>query len=218
MNYNTARLNMVNGQLRPNKVNNTAILAQFAEIPRELFAHPSAKDVAYADMPLDIGKGRKMLSPLVTARLLQELNPQPSDIALVLAAGTGYSAAVLSKFVQHVYAIEEDKQLCQNANNTLVDTACGNVTVVEKTPAKGHPSQSPYQIIWIDGLIEYIPIQIIEQLAPNGKIAAVVKGQDDLAEATVYQKKKNTLFAQPQFETKELPLIEGFGQGEKFEF
>jgi protein-L-isoaspartate(D-aspartate) O-methyltransferase len=89
-----ARRNMVDGQLRPNRVTNTSLLAAIGELPRERFLPEGLRSVAYADDDVPLGNGRFLMEPMVLARLLQALQPQPDDKALVVASGRGYGQTV----------------------------------------------------------------------------------------------------------------------------
>ena len=97
-----ARRNMVDGQLRPNRVTNASLLAAVGELPRERFLPEGLRSVAYADDDVPLGNGRFLMEPMVLARLIQALQPQPDDKALVVASGRGYGAALLSRLVKSV--------------------------------------------------------------------------------------------------------------------
>src|ERR1041384_7589666 len=93
------RHNMVDNQLRANKVHDDRVLDAFLRLQRELFVPAGLRGVAYIDEDLpvapDIAPGRYMMEPMVAARLVQALGVQPKDIALVVGAGVGYEAAAL---------------------------------------------------------------------------------------------------------------------------
>ena len=103
-----ARRNMVDGQLRPNRVTNAALLAAVSDLPRERFLPDGLRSVAYADDDVPLGNGRFLMEPMVLARLIQALQPQPEDKVLVVASGRGYGAALLSRLVKSVVAVESD--------------------------------------------------------------------------------------------------------------
>ena len=84
-----ARRNMIDGQLRPNRVTNAQLLAAIGELPRERFLPEAARSVAYADDDVPLGNGRYLMEPMVLARLIQTLQPRPEDRALVVASGRG---------------------------------------------------------------------------------------------------------------------------------
>ena len=97
-----ARRNMVDGQLRPNRVTNAQLLAAIGDLPRERFLPEGLRSVAYADDDVPLGKGRFLMEPMVLARLIQTLQPLPEDKALVVASGRGYGAALLARLVKSV--------------------------------------------------------------------------------------------------------------------
>ena len=114
-----ARRNMVDGQLRPNRVTNAQLLAAIGELPRERFLPAGLQSVAYADDDVPLGKGRFLMEPMVLARLLQTLQPLPEDKALVVASGAGYGAALLARLVKAVVAVEADAGLAGSAEQTI---------------------------------------------------------------------------------------------------
>ena len=87
MDFDQARQNMIDGQLRPNRVKNPALLARFADVPREYFVARSGQELAYAEDGAPLSDGRMTLTPLTTAHMIQELELQPEDNVLVVAAG-----------------------------------------------------------------------------------------------------------------------------------
>src|SRR5208282_6497251 len=91
-----ARNRMVDSQIRPNRVTDPRILAAMRCLPRERFLPPAVVSLAYADEDVPLGNGRYLMEPMVLARLLQAANLGEGERALVIAAGTGYSAAVLA--------------------------------------------------------------------------------------------------------------------------
>src|SRR5262252_2373534 len=106
-----ARRNMVDGQLRPNRVTNASLLVAMGELPRERFLPERLRSVAYADDDVPLGNGRFLMEPMVLARLIQTLQARPEDRALVVAAGRGYGAALMSRLVKSVVAVESDAML-----------------------------------------------------------------------------------------------------------
>src|ERR1019366_6867764 len=93
--YDDARFNMIESQLRPNKVTAERVIDAFMRIRRELFVPAKLRGVAYLDADLPLGDGRYLMQPMVAARLLQAAMVQPKDTALVVGAGVGYEAALL---------------------------------------------------------------------------------------------------------------------------
>ena len=101
-----ARRNMVDCQLRTNKVTDRALLAAFEETPRERFADPACQSIAYADEKVPMGNGRFLAPPMVLARLLQAEGEFDEALASLRSAlkldgtlgGAWLSLAQLQKF------------------------------------------------------------------------------------------------------------------------
>src|ERR1700676_3904148 len=91
-----ARNRMVDSQIRPNKVSDPRILDAMRHLPRERFLPDTQLALAYADQNVPLGGGRVLLQPLALARLVQAAEPMPAEKVLVVAAGTGYSAALFA--------------------------------------------------------------------------------------------------------------------------
>src|SRR6478752_5055280 len=106
-----ARRNMIDGQLRPNRVTNAELLTAIGDLPRERFLPDALRSVAYADDDVPLGGGRYLMEPMVLARLIQTLQPKHGDRAMILGAGRGYGAALLARLVKLVTAVESDPAL-----------------------------------------------------------------------------------------------------------
>ena len=77
MDFATARYNMVEGQVRPNHVNNETLISALAALPREAFVPTEIQGIAYVDKEVPLGEGRYLMAPLVTARLAETAAPGP---------------------------------------------------------------------------------------------------------------------------------------------
>ena len=140
-----ARSHMVEGQIRPNKVTDEALLDVMAAIPREKFVPKPLQGVAYLDEDLLVGDNRYMMEPMVFARLLDAANIKETDVVLDIACGRGYSSAVLSKLSEAVVALEDNEELANYATDQLAEIGCDNVAVVTRDLTKGYPEQMiPY--------------------------------------------------------------------------
>ena len=120
-----ARQNMVDNQLRANKVHDDRVLDAFLSLQRELFVPPGLRRVAYIDEDLqvapDVAPGRYIMESMLAARLLQALAVQPKDTALVVGAGSGYEAAALGLLARSVIALENNPDLARLGRSALVD-------------------------------------------------------------------------------------------------
>ena len=179
LNFTTARINMVESQVRPNKVTDPRLIEALESLPREGFVPPDLRAVAYVDRSLKLGEGRYLLDPMVFARLVQAADPQPSDLVLDIACATGYSTAVLARLAGTVVAVESDGALIEAANSALNGLGIDNAVVVNGELAFGYAQQGPYDVILINGEVDSLPQSLTDQLAPGGRLVAVLK--DDQA-------------------------------------
>jgi protein-L-isoaspartate(D-aspartate) O-methyltransferase len=210
-----ARRNMIDGQLRPNRVTNSALLAVIADLPRERFLPDSLKSVAYADDDVPLGSGRFLMEPMVLARLIQSLQPQPEDKALVVASGRGYGAALLARLVKTVVAVESDAALVGSASRTMKELNIGNVEQVVGSLAAGAPAGAPYDVILIEGAVREIPPAILAQLADGGRLATVIAGAPGVAHLVV--KEGGIASGRPIFDAG-TPALPGFLPPQRFVF
>jgi protein-L-isoaspartate(D-aspartate) O-methyltransferase len=170
-NFERMRRAMVASQLRTTGVNDPRVIAAMGAVPRERFVPSDRVAMAYADTLVPLGKGRELNSPMSLGRMLTEAAPQPEDRALVIGAATGYPAAVLAQLVSSVVAVEEDPALAASAQGALAGTS---VKLVEGPLTKGYKAGAPYDLILIDGAVEFVPDAIVEQLAEDGRLAAAM--------------------------------------------
>ena len=185
MDYAAARLNMVDNQIRTNRVVDGGVLEAMLAVPRELFVPKQMRGIAYVDEDIDLGNGRYLTEPLVLARLVQLAEVKLTDVALVIGCNTGYSAAVMSRLASSVVALECDENLAQRASGLLVEQGADNVAVVTGSLKDGYPQQGPYDVILVDGGVQEIPAALYNQLAEGGRMVAVVMGGSRLTQGRV---------------------------------
>jgi len=185
LDFADARKKMVDGQVRPNKVSDPAILAAMRELPRERFVPPALVARAYADESVPLGKGRVLSEPRVVARLVQLCAPEEGMHVLVIGAGTGYGAAVLAACGARVTALEEDPGLLSIARAALADVS-GDVTLAEGPLAAGWGAGAPYDVILIEGAVGEVPSAVASQLRPgSGRLVYVRAGRGLASQAVI---------------------------------
>ncbi len=215
--FTAARLNMVESQLRTNKVTNQALLDAFETVPRETFVPEALRGIAYVDEDIEIAPGRHLMEPMVLARLLQAARPGPADIALDIGCGTGFAAAILARCVATVVALEATRGLVEAANAAISDLRLDNAVVMQGDLAEGHPGQAPYDIILINGAVAKIPDQVCKQLAEGGRLVTVVRGHRDLGRATLSEMRGGVLSSRVLFDAA-VPLLPEFEAAPRFVF
>ena len=165
--FATARRAMIENQLRPVGVSDPLVLDAMSSVAREQFVPEDSRPLAYADRSLPIGGGRYLAAPAVLGQLLTEMAPKPGERALVVGAGTGYAAAVLTAIGCETVALESASGFAERARELGIKTVEGGLEA-------GHKAGAPYDLILIDGAVEFIPDAIVAQLADGGRLGAAL--------------------------------------------
>src|SRR5262249_45901726 len=162
--FAAARRNMVDGQVRTADVTDLRILSAMLEIPRENFVPARAAGLAYGDLNLAVGVGgyRRLLKPMVLAKLINVADDKPSDRVMDVGCATGYGAAVLARIASQVIALEQDTALNEAAKSALASYP--NVTVVNGPLTAGWSQGAPYDVIVLEGATEVVPLAFLPQL------------------------------------------------------
>jgi protein-L-isoaspartate(D-aspartate) O-methyltransferase len=216
--YATARKTMVDCQLRPSKVTDRLILDAFMTIPREDFVGKQQRALAYVDEDLPLPGGRCLMEPMVLARLLQALQIQPDDNLLIVGAGCGYGTAVTAKLAGSVIAIETRANLVEKAQDVLVSIGIDNAVIVKSRLVDGYPDEGPYNRILIEGGVETVPDNLLKQLTPKGRLAAIYrKLGHPVGVASLWRRSGNDFIRTPLFDAR-VPNLDEFNSKAEFSF
>ena len=207
--YEAARLNMIDNQLRPNKVTDERVIDAFMHTRREIFAPERLRGVAYVDDDLPLGGGRYLMQPMVAARLLQAAAVKPKDAALVVGAGVGYEAALLALLGRSVVALEDDGELARIGRAALVDHRIASVSYAETSLPLGHRQWAPYDVILFSGAVPAVPREISGQLAEGGRLAVVLRPGPGIGRAALITRTGEVLAQRVMFDAA-TPLLPGF--------
>ncbi len=214
--FATARRNMVEGQVRTADVTDLRIIAAMLEIPREAFVPPAMAGLAYLDLDLPVGPGaqgtRRLLKPMVLAKLIQAAELAGSDRVLDVGCATGYGAAVLARIAAHVVALEQDAGL------TKTDALAGlrNLTLASGPLAEGYLQGGPYDAILLEGATEVAPHTLFRQLKDGGRLVCVL-GSGPGAKAMLYRRSGEEVGSRPIFDAA-APVLPGFAKPPVFAF
>lgn len=174
MDFEKARFNMIEQQVRPWDVLDPDVLDLLGGIHRENFVPPAFRNLAYADCEIPLGNGSVMLAPKIEARALQALAPRRHEKVLEIGTGSGYMAALLAAHAAQVWSIEIDPALAQQACANLERAGVVNVTVETGDGLSGLPAHAPYDVIVVSGAVPAIPQVLLEQLKVGGRLFAIV--------------------------------------------
>jgi protein-L-isoaspartate(D-aspartate) O-methyltransferase len=207
--FATARAAMVESQLRPQGVVDPAVTEAMGAVPREDFVPAGVRPLAYVDRALSLGNGRFLSAPAVLGQLLTQMGLAEGQRALVVGAGTGYSAAVLKTIGLDVVALESDPELAARAREAGVE-------VVEGPLEAGHASGAPYHQILVDGAVELIPDAIVAQLDDGGRLGAAIV--DRGITRLIIGRKAGSAFGYLSIGDSGVPALPGFSRPKEFTF
>jgi protein-L-isoaspartate(D-aspartate) O-methyltransferase len=210
----SARDAMIESQLRVSKVADERVIKAIRQVDRTAFVPADKRTVAYADTSISLLPGRAMMQPVVLGRLLAACDAQTHDRVLVVGAGTGYAAAVLARLAGQVTALEQNEELAGLARAALQGTAYVNVVVGPLV--QGHVAAAPYDLIFIDGAVEFIPQALTDQLADTGLIVGVISDAS-VGRGFTARKAGGALGLNP-FMDAFAPLLPGFAKAQSFSF
>jgi len=213
--FTEARRKMVDGQIRPADVTDLGLIAALLDVRREAFVPPAMAALAYLDNEVALGgDDRRLLKPMLLAKLIQAAEVGPNDRVLVVGAGTGYSAAILGRLAHEVVALEETAPLARRAMDGLREMR--NVTVVTGGLTAGWSAAGPYDVILVDGAVEEAPQNLLAQLAERGRLVCVL-GAGPAGKAMVFRRSGSEVGSRPMFDAA-AAVLPGFAKAPVFAF
>jgi protein-L-isoaspartate(D-aspartate) O-methyltransferase len=217
MNFEKARFNMVEQQIRPWEVLDQNVLDLLMTVKREEFVPASARALAFADVEIPIGCGQVMLKPVIEGKVLQALQVAKSDSVLEIGTGSGFFAALLAARAEWVRTMEIESELVKFASDNLARNGVENVVVAQGDGMAGWAERAPYDVIVLSGGVPFVPQELLEQLKVGGRLFAFV------GEAPVMKARLITCEAEGRFRTEDIfetvvPMLRNAPRHDAFSF
>ena len=217
MNFQQARFNMVEQQIRPWKVLDPQVLAVLGAVPRELFTPMQYQFMAYVDEEIPLPGGHVMLPPRIDARLMHDLELQGTESVLDIGTGSGYRAALLAHRAREVVSLEIDPVMADAARHHLQAAGVHNVRVLQadgtQTPVQG----APFDAIVLGGSVAEVPTTLLDQLKVGGRLIAIV-GAAPIMQATLFTRVGDRQFSSTALWDTSVPALQNFAQPSRFHF
>ncbi len=210
MDFEQARYNMVEQQVRPWDVLDQSVLDLLFVVKREDFVPPAYRALAFADLEIPLkldgfDTGEFMWSPKMEARIVQELAVKSHETVLEIGTGSGYLAALLAHKAQQVLSIEIDPLLRSFAQSNL--TRGGSHVRVELGDGHaGWQAGAPYDVIAVTGSLPVLPIALRSQLKIGGRLAAIIGSEPVMTAQIITRVDAASFEAVTLFETSLRPL------------
>lgn len=220
MDFEKARLNMVEQQVRPWDVLNPRVLAVIGEIPREVFAPEQYKNLAYVDTLIPLGEYEnhpcEMAKPVIDGRILQEMDVQEDDLILEIGTGSGYLTACLAKLGRHVDSVDISEEMTALAEKNLQQLDINNINLSTGDASEGWDQKRSYDVIVISAAMTSIPDSYKKLLKLNGRLFIVTGEAPAMTAHRVTRTGDNQWSTEELFETSIEPMIQPVKA--KFEF
>jgi protein-L-isoaspartate(D-aspartate) O-methyltransferase len=214
--FAAARRMMVDGQVRTADVTDLRILAAMFDLPRERFFSEDKAQLAYLDLDVVVSAPgqpvRRLLKPMVLAKLIHAADIAETDRVLDIGCATGYGVAVLSHLAGVVIGLEEDPGLARQATAAVGASA----TIVAGPLSRGCAAEPPFDVIVLEGAVEMVPPTLFAQLKNGGRLVCVLgRGAD--GKAMLYRRIDDDISGRPVFDAAAAALP-GFAEPAQFVF
>ncbi len=217
MDFKTARRRMVDSQVRTNDVTDQRLQMALETIPREVFLPVALREQAYVERELPLAPGRSLMTMRDFAKLAAAAKPRAGELCLCVAAGAGYTTAVLAQLVEMVVAVESDDALATAAQENLTQIGVSNAAVLASDHAKGAAGQGPFDLIFVNGVIEIRPDALLTQLKDGGRLAAILR-RDGVSRGVIYSRNGEAFACAQKFDASAKSVIPGFAAEKSFVF
>jgi protein-L-isoaspartate(D-aspartate) O-methyltransferase len=164
------------------------VMNALTRVPREQFVPADLAARAYDNRPLPIGHGQTISQPLIVAVMTHLLRLQPEARVLEVGTGSGYQTAILAELAKEVVTIEVVEELAAAARSKLEALGYHNIEYRTGDGAAGCPERAPFDGIMVTAAAQTIPLALIEQLAPGGRLV-IPLGGDPLSQDLVLVEK-----------------------------
>jgi len=216
LNFERARFNMVEQQIRPWEVLDARVLDVLGEIKREDFVPARHRKLAFADLSIPLEHGEFMMKPVVEGRLLQALELSGEEDVLEIGTGSGFVTACLARLARQVVSIERHSDLADRARGRVSASGIRNCQVLLQDAFDYQPAQS-FDAIAVTGAVAEVPEAFTRWLKPGGKLF-VIHGRSPAMEAVLITRQvPDYLDTKSLFET-DLPYLKGAQPASRFEF
>jgi protein-L-isoaspartate(D-aspartate) O-methyltransferase len=214
----SVRRRMIDGQVRVNDVTDIRIIEAMLKLPRELFVAENAQAQAYLDLdaPATAAGARRLLKPVVAARLIQAAAIAQNDKVLIVGSSTGYMAALTASLGADVHGVESDAALAERSRATLKQTGLDGIAIHTGAVENGDAAHGPYDVIVIDGATEVVPERLLEQLGEGGRLVAVFNEKGRMG-ARIWTRSGREISARPLFSCG-AATVPGLAQRPEFAF
>jgi len=217
MNFEQARFNMVEQQIRPWEVLDGRVLSLLENIHREDFVPVRYRKLAFADIAIPLDCGQVMMRPKIEARMLQALELREDETVLEIGTGSGFVTACLAGLARRVVSVELHAELHEQAVLKLADKGVDNVELFVGDVMGGWQPEQAHDVVVVTGSVPKVPEQFLGWVNPGGRLF-VVTGESPAMEARLMKRLDVTEWTEESLFETDLPRLEHAEEPPKFDF
>jgi len=220
--FQSARHNMVEYQIRCCKVLDPTTLDLIESMPRENFVPDHVRSLAYMEGHVPLPCHQEMLTPLQEAMILQTLMLEGSERVLEIGTGTGFLTTMLAMQAAEVVGCEVHAELADLSRENISNHGVNNTNILQVNAmdadamASLAEMQQPFDTIVLTASVKEVPAHIEALLADNGQMMAFI-GSNPVVSLVQRRKVGNAWQETTMFETL-LQDMEGVPEKREFVF
>jgi protein-L-isoaspartate(D-aspartate) O-methyltransferase len=217
MNFDQARQNMVENQVRPWEVLDARVLDVLGRVRREEFVAPEHRQLAFADLCLPLGHGEVMMKPVLEGRVLQALALKPEDQVLEIGTGSGFLTACLANLAAHVTSVDVHADFTAAAGQRLKAAGIANAQLLTGEAVNGWQPQGSFDAVVVTGAVYSIPDRFLGWLKPGGRLL-VVRGESPVQQVMLLSHEGNGRYREESLLETDLPYLANAEPPRRFVF
>ena len=217
MNFEQARFNMVEQQVRTWEVLDVRVLELLEKTHREDFVPVRYRKMAFTDTPIPLDHGQTMMKPVVEGRLLQALELKPDETALEIGTGSGFITACLAQMAKNVVSVDIHEQFANEVAGKLKEKGIHNVELETGNAMTGWQPEQAHDVLVVTGSVPSVPDHFRGWVNPGGRIF-IVCGDEPAMEAKLLTKLNATEWREESLFETDLPRLVDAEKAPEFEF
>lgn len=217
MNFEQARRNMVEQQVRPWEVLDARVLALFETIQREDFVPVRYRKMAFTDMHIPLEHGEVMMKPVVEGRMLQAVDVQAGETVLEIGTGSGFITACLAQLAKEVVSVDLHASFVESASRRLREQHIDNVELASGDVMSGWQPDHAHDVVVVTGAVPVVPEAFTGWVNPGGRLFCIT-GTSPAMEATLLTRLDATEWRRESLFETDLPYLLNAEKPPEFEF
>ncbi len=184
MNFEQARANMVENQVRPWEVLDSRVLETLGRVRREDFVAPEHRQLAFADLCLPLGHGEVMMKPVLEGRMLQALDLQGNERVLEIGTGSGFFTACLAGLAAEVVSVDIRADFTAAGGQRLRAAGVTNAKLHTGEAVNDWQPEGQFDVVVATGAVAEVPLRWMGWLKPGGRLLAI-RGESPVQKVTL---------------------------------